>query len=91
MIKIAFRIYNFVRRIERKILAVRLRELGGNMPNVLGRIYINASDLKIGKNVTFYPGAYLWGRGIELGDNVDVGINTIVYSRSPWGGGKSWE
>lgn len=80
-----------MRRIEQKILASRLRNLGGNIPNVLGRIYVNATDLKIGKNVTFYPGAYLWGNGIELGDNVDVGINTIIYSRSPWGGGKGWE
>ena len=82
---IAYKFYNLLLRIERKILSMRLNDLGGNKPNVLGRIYINANDVRIGKNVTFYPGAYLWGCGIELGDKVDVGINTIIYSRARGG------
>jgi acetyltransferase-like isoleucine patch superfamily enzyme len=36
--------------------------------------------LKIGKNVTIYPGVYLWGNDIEIGDNVDIGIGTIIHS-----------
>lgn len=51
-------------------------------PNVLGKVYINAKNVKIGKNVTFYPGVYLWGNNIEIGDNVDIGIGTIIYSKN---------
>lgn len=52
-----------------------------NSLRVLGKIYINATDVKIGKNVTIYPGVYLWGKNIEIGDNVDIGIGTIIYSK----------
>ena len=45
---------------------------------MLGKVYINAKNVKIGKNVTFYPGVYLWGNNIEIGDNVDIGIGTII-------------
>lgn len=34
----------------------------------------------MGKNVTLYPGSYLWGNEIQIGDNVDIGINTIIHS-----------
>lgn len=50
-------------------------------PNVLGKIYICANKIKIGKNVTIYPGVYFWGDNIVIGDNVDIGIGTIIYSR----------
>lgn len=48
----------------------------------MGKIYINARNVKIGKNVTFYPGVYLWGQDIEIGDNVDIGIGTVIYSKN---------
>lgn len=35
----------------------------------------------MGKNVTIYPGVYLWGQNIEIGDNVDIGIGTIIYAK----------
>ena len=38
--------------------------------------------MKVGKNVTFYPGVYLWGNDIEIGDNVDIGVGTIIYSKN---------
>ena len=50
-------------------------------PQVLGKVYINSKKIKVGRNVTFYPGVYLWGNEIEIGDNVDIGIGTIIYSR----------
>ena len=50
-------------------------------PHVLGKIYVQVKTLKTGKNVTIYPGVYLWGNDIEIGDNVDIGIGTIIYSR----------
>jgi len=30
--------------------------------------------------VTIYPGAYFWGNDIVVGDNVDIGIGTIIHS-----------
>lgn len=50
--------------------------------NILGKIYMNATNVKFGRNVTLYPGCYFWGRNIEIGDNVDIGIGTIIYSRN---------
>lgn len=49
-------------------------------PFVLGKIHIQVRNLKIGKNVTIYPGVYLWGNDITIGDNVDIGIGTIIHS-----------
>lgn len=37
--------------------------------------------MKCGKNVTIYPGAYLWGNYIEIGDNVDIGIGIVIYGK----------
>lgn len=51
-------------------------------PQILGKIYLNAKNVKVGKNVTFYPGVYLWGNNIEIGDNVDIGVGTIIYSKN---------
>ena len=51
-------------------------------PQILGKIYLNAKKVKVGKNVTFYPGVYLWGNDIEIGDNVDIGVGTIIYSKN---------
>lgn len=50
--------------------------------NVLGVVHVNATNVKIGKNVTIYPNVYFWGDGlIEIGDNVDLGIGTIIFSK----------
>lgn len=57
-------------------------QMGGGKINVLGKVYMNATQVKFGKNVTLYPGCYFWGRNIEIGDNVDIGIGTIIYSRN---------
>ena len=58
------------------------KNLHGGKIRVLGKVYINATNVKFGKNVTLYPGCYFWGRNIEIGDNVDIGIGTIIYSRN---------
>jgi len=47
---------------------------------VLGKVYINSNKIRIGNNVTLYPGVFLWGNDIEIGDNVDIGIGTIIFS-----------
>jgi acetyltransferase-like isoleucine patch superfamily enzyme len=50
---------------------------------ILGKIYVNASNLRIGKNVTIYPGVYFWGNGeIVIGNNVHIGIGTIIFARN---------
>lgn len=30
-------------------------------PNVKGEIFLNARRVKFGRNVSLYPGVYLWG------------------------------
>ncbi len=49
---------------------------------VLGKVYVYATNVKIGKNVTIYPNVFFWGDGeIIIGDNVDIGIGTIIFSK----------
>lgn len=59
-------------------------QIGQKLENctVLGRVGMYATNIKVGKNVTFYPGAMLWGDGeINIGDNVDIGKDTILYAK----------
>jgi acetyltransferase-like isoleucine patch superfamily enzyme len=50
---------------------------------ILGKIYVNASNLRVGSNVTIYPGVYFWGNGeIIIGNNVHIGIGTIIFARN---------
>ncbi len=61
-----------------------LARIGSNAKNVkiLGKIYVNATNVKVGSNLTIYPLVYFWGDGeIIIGDNVDIGIGTIIYSK----------
>lgn len=51
-------------------------------PRIIGKVHLHSSQVSIGKNVTIYPGVYFWGNKIEIGDNVDIGIGTIIYSRN---------
>lgn len=44
-------------------------------------MHIQVKRFKCGKNVTIYPGAYLWGNDIEIGDNVDIGMGTVIYGK----------
>lgn len=61
----------------------RLRCCGAGIyppPLVLGKVYLRAKKIHMGKNVTLYSGVYLWGNEIFIGDNVDIGIGTIIHS-----------
>lgn len=49
-------------------------------PHILGKINLNCKIIRTGRNVTLYPGVYLWGSDIEIGNNVDIGIGTIIHS-----------
>ena len=50
-------------------------------PKVKGEVYLNATGVKLGKNVTFYQGVYLWGGGISVGSIVDIGMNTVIFAK----------
>lgn len=80
--KFIVKLYNVKEAISRKIqtLNVCLHASCTTRPHVLGKIYLNTNKLKLGRNVTLYPGAYLWGNDIVVGDNVDIGIGTIIHS-----------
>ncbi len=55
--------------------------------NLVGDVILINTNIKIGRNVTLYPGVMLWGDGrIEIGDNVNIGNNTVIYA-SKFGGG----
>jgi acetyltransferase-like isoleucine patch superfamily enzyme len=57
--------------------------------SILGPITLINHNVRIGKNVTFYPNVMLFGDGIiEIGDNVDIGNNTIIYAKAEYGGVK---
>lgn len=76
-----YRVYTRVSNMIRLAYVKRHFDIYTPPISVLGKIYINAKHIKVGKNVTFYPGVYLWGNNIEIGDNVDIGIGTIIYSK----------
>lgn len=50
-------------------------------PRILGDITINATKVRFGSNVIIYPGVYIWGENIEIGNNVNIGVGTIIFSR----------
>ena len=56
--------------------------------NLVGRVTLINTNIKLGKNVTIYPDVMFFGDGeIIIGDNVNIGNNTIIYSSK--GGGVS--
>ncbi len=82
MFLIIYRIYSKLLRISRKKLFLIKIKSSEKSVNVLGKVYVNATNIKIGKNVTIYPNVYFWGDGeIIIGDNVDIGIGTIIFAK----------
>lgn len=83
MLLLIDRIIDKLIRVYRKkifLLKIKSKE---NTVNVLGKVYVNATNIKIGKNVTIYPNVYFWGDGvIEIGNNVDIGMGTIIFSKN---------
>lgn len=55
--------------------------------SILGPMTLINPNIRIGKNVTFYPNVMLWGDGpILIGDNVDIGANSVLYAFASGGG-----
>ena len=64
-----------------QIFLAKADNLSGDV-RVLGSVDFRATNVKIGKNVTLYPGVMFWGDGeIVIGDNVDIGKDTIIFSK----------
>lgn len=55
---------------------------GSCVPTIKGQVHWNAKNVKVGKNVVIYPGVYLSGSNIEIGDNVKIGYGTIIFSKN---------
>lgn len=54
---------------------------------VYGKISLINHNVRLGKNVRIYPGVMLFGDGpIEIGDNVSIGNNTMIYASKNGGG-----
>jgi acetyltransferase-like isoleucine patch superfamily enzyme len=79
----------FIDRVKEKLFFLyrmcifkgKIKQYGFNL-KILGKIYVNATNVKVGNNVTIYPGVYFWGDGeIIIGDNVDIGIGTIIFAK----------
>ncbi len=53
---------------------------------LVGQVHLINKNIKLGKNVNFYPDVMLYGDGvIEIGDNVDIGSNTLIYASKSGG------
>ena len=76
-------LYRAVSKLHRFLISRHIQNItnANYPPHILGKVYIQARNIKFGKNVTIYPSVYLWGQNIEIGDNVDLGIGTIIYSK----------
>lgn len=48
---------------------------------LVGNVTLINKNIKLGHNVTIYPDVMFFGDGlIEIGDNVDIGNGTVIYS-----------
>ena len=54
--------------------------------SIVGKITLINKNIKLGRNVTVYPDCMFFGDGlIEIGDNVNIGNGTIIYSSKSGG------
>ena len=82
--KLLSSLFLFKQKISRALQMCYIRQNLSNdsfQPIIKGKIHWNATNVKFGKNVTLFPGVYLWGNNIEIGDNVSIGYNTLIYSK----------
>lgn len=53
---------------------------------LVGSVTLINRNIKLGHNVCIYPGVMYWGDGlIEIGDNVDIGKDTVIYASKSGG------
>ncbi len=72
----------WLRWYRRRTFLARIgQETRGSNCRVLGKVYVNATSVRIGRNVTIYPGVYFWGDGdILIGDNCSIGKDTLMFA-----------
>ncbi len=83
----------FFDRVIQKIIrtyrkAVFKKRIGCNHSNfqLVGKVNLVNTNIKIGKNVVIYPDVMFHGDGpIILGDNVSIGNGTVLYSSKSGG------
>ena len=81
LILLAYRFKEKINYIFRKIIFKEMINCKHDDFKILGKIYVINKNITIGKNVTIYPGVMFWGNGkISIGDNCDIGKDTIIYS-----------
>lgn len=86
-------VWLFIDKIKERFLLyyrknVFLKRIGSENKccQLLGKVYVRANNIKIGKNVTIYPNVTFWGDGeIIIGDNVDIGNDTIIFASKKGG------
>lgn len=82
-------IWFLIDRIKEKLLSIYRKKVflarikcSNRDVRVLGKVDVRATNVKIGNNVTIYPGVMFWGDGeIVIGDNVDIGKDTIIFAK----------
>lgn len=81
------KIINKILRIYRvKVFEAYTGQKTNNL-KILGKVTLINNNIKVGKNVTIFPNVMLFGDGpIIIGDNVDIGNNTIIYAADKYGG-----
>ncbi|PWM89323.1 MAG: hypothetical protein DBY16_10450 [Coprobacter sp.] len=74
-------IKSHVQRRYRKYIFLQRTRTPHKAVTLLGNVYLNASNVKIGRNVTIYPNVSFEGVGeIIIGDNVSIGFGCIIHS-----------
>lgn len=54
---------------------------------LVGSVTLINTNIRLGHGVVIYPGVMFWGNGsIQIGDHVDIGKDTIIYSSACNGG-----
>lgn len=78
-------IKKIVRNYRKIIFSKKIKCLHMNF-NLVGSVDLANTNIKLGKNVTIYPGVVFWGEGeIVIGDNVNIGKDTVIYASKEGG------
>lgn len=81
------RAVNKVRRSYRKYIFKKKIGCSHDSFALVGKVNLINTNILLGKNVTIYPDVMFFGDGpIIIGNNVDIGNNTIIYSSKNGGG-----
>ena len=80
------RIRNKIKRKYRHKVFKEMINCSHNDFSIVGDITVINRNIKLGHNVTIYPDVMFFGDGlIEIGDNVDIGNGTLIYSSKSGG------